>query len=94
MYKLLKKDAHYNWTEEQQSAFEKLKNKLITAPIVQYSDFNKPFFLFTDTSTTGLEAVLAQKDGKLKHVIAYASRTLNPAEKNYATTELECLAII
>ena len=94
LYELLKKDINYNWTEDQQKAFEKLKEKLITAPIVQYPDFDRSFFLFTDASTTGLGAVLAQKDGKLEHVIAYASRTLSPAEKNYATTELECLAII
>jgi hypothetical protein len=71
-----------------------LRDKLIQAPIVQYSNFSKPFFLYTDVSITGLRAVLAQKDDSQEHVIAYASRTLNPAEKNYAITELECLAII
>jgi hypothetical protein len=42
----------------------------------------------------GLGVVLAQKDDNQKHIIAYVSRTLNPTEKNYAITELECLAII
>jgi hypothetical protein len=94
LYKLLKKDTPYMWTQDQQKAFENLRNKLMQVPIVQYPNFNKPFFLYTDTSITGLGAVLAQKNDNQEHVIAYASRTLNPAEKNYAITELECLAII
>jgi hypothetical protein len=94
LYKLLKKDTPYMWTQDQQKAFENLRDKLTQVPIVQYPNFNKPFFLYTDASITGLGAVLAQKDNNQEHVIAYVSRTLNPAEKNYAITELECLAII
>ena len=94
LYELLKKDITYIWTESQQEAFEFLKKKLTTAPIIQYPDFERPFFLYTDASGTGIGAVLAQKNDKLEHVIAYASRTLNPAEKNYGVTELECLAIV
>ena len=80
--------------ESQQKSFENLRKKLTEAPIVQYPDFNKPFFLYTDASIIGVGAVLAQKEEKREHVIAYVSRTLNPAEKNYGITELECLAII
>ncbi|EXX67077.1 gag-pol fusion protein [Rhizophagus irregularis DAOM 197198w] len=94
MYKLLKKDAPYKWMNLQQKAFENLKDKLITAPIVQYPDFSKPFFLYTNASIIGLGAVLAQKTDDQEYVIAHASRTLIPAEKNYAITELECLAIV
>ncbi|GBC36137.2 retroviral-like aspartic protease 1 [Rhizophagus irregularis DAOM 181602=DAOM 197198] len=89
----LRGDAPYEWTNLQQKAFENLRDKLTTAPIVQYPDFSKPFFLYTDASTIGLDAVLAQKIDDQEHVITYASRTLIPAEKNYAITELECLAI-
>ncbi|GBC01759.1 hypothetical protein RclHR1_43190001 [Rhizophagus clarus] len=89
MYKLLKKDVVYKWTETQQRAFEILKTKLTQAPIVQYPDFEKPFLLYADASLIGIGAVLAQKDGKDEYVVAYASRTLAPAEKNYAITKLE-----
>src|SRR5581483_1613593 len=94
LYELLKKDAPYIWTDRQQKSFDILKDKLTRAPIVRYPDFEKPFFLYTDASKSGLGAVLAQKDDKEEYVIAYASRTLSPAEGNYGITELECLAII
>jgi hypothetical protein len=80
--------------KHKQKAFEELRGRLTKAPIVQYPDFSKPFFLYTDASIIGLGAVLAQKNDNKEHVIAYASRTLMPAEKNYGITELECLAIV
>jgi hypothetical protein len=93
--KLLKKDEPFNWTSECQHAFEFLKNALITAPILSYPDFEKPFILYTDASYNGLGAILGQLDEKGKeHVIAYASRSLDKAENNYAPTEIECLAAV
>ena len=86
--------SKWNTIKAQQKAFERLRDKLTMALIVQYLNFTEPFFLYTDASLIGLGAVLAQKKEKAEHVIAYASRTLNPAEKNYGITELECLAII
>src|SRR5215471_6787003 len=94
LYDLLKKDAPYEWTNHQQQSFDFLKQKLIEAPIVRYPDFTKPFFLYTDASGTGLGAVLSQKDAQEEYVIAYASRTLSAAERNYGITEQECLAVI
>src|SRR5688572_19817421 len=94
MYALLKKNTPYKWKSNQQQAFEILKEKLTTALIVRYSDVEKPFFLYTDASGVGLGAVLAQKEDNHEYVIAYASRTLSPAEKNYGITEQECLAIV
>jgi hypothetical protein len=94
LYELLKKENEYIWTKDQQEAFEELKQLITTAPVVKYPDFDQPFLLYTDASINGLGAVLAQKDGKLEPVIAYASRTLTAAEKNYGITELECLAIM
>ena len=60
LYDLLKKDINYEWTEERQQVFQLLKNKLISAPLLAYPDFEKPFILFTDASLTALGAVIEQ----------------------------------
>ncbi|CAG8728993.1 19731_t:CDS:2, partial [Dentiscutata erythropus] len=80
---------------ELQRFIDILKEKLTTAPILQYPDFENLFILFTDTSYQGLCAILAQKNGNNnEHVIVYASRSLNFAEINYSPTEIECLAAV
>ena len=74
MNHLLRKDIPYIWNEDCQKAFETLKEKLTTAPILIYPDFTKPFLLYTDASYQGLGAVLAQLDDEgHEHIIAYAS---------------------
>ncbi len=55
---LLKKDTPYVWTEKQQTAFDRLKQMLIQAPVLSYPDFTKPFTIYTDASGIGLGAVL------------------------------------
>ena len=85
----------FKWNVEQQVAFERLKNHLISAPILTYLQWDRRFILATDASTFALRAILSQEDDeKNERVIAYASRSLLPAEKNYTATELECLAIV
>jgi hypothetical protein len=93
--KLLHKDEPYHWGSKQQQAFELLKEKLVTAPILAYPDFSKRFILATDASYHGFGATLSQKDrdGR-EHPIAYASKSLLPQEQNYFATELECAAIV
>lgn len=83
------------WREKEENAFELLKERLTMAPVLVYPDFEKEFILYTDASKLALGAVLHQKgdDGK-EYVIAYENKTLNKAEQNYTTTELECLAVI
>ena len=95
MLMLLKKDTPFIWTEKQQEAFNVLKKHLMEAPILQYSDFEKPFVLYTDSSETGLGIVLSQIDDKKRErVIAYASRSLNKAKCNYEITDQECLTVV
>jgi len=68
---------------------------MMIAPIVAYSDFEKPFILYMDASGEGIEAILHQKDDQGKEcIIACISRTLNQYEKNYPIIEKECLAIV
>ena len=95
MTMLLKKDIPFEWMNKQQRAFDYLKQCLMKAPILQYPDFKRPFVLYTDTSGTGLGAVLSQKDDENRErVIAYASKSLNKAKSNYGITDQKYLAVI
>ncbi|CAK1595263.1 unnamed protein product [Parnassius mnemosyne] len=91
---LLKKNVPFDWRNEQQLAFETLKNCLTTAPILAYPDFTKPFVLTCDASNFAISAILSQGPIGNDRPVAYASRTLNKAECNYSITEKECLAIL
>lgn len=91
-----RKTAAINWSPECQQAFDQLKTALINAPILAYADFSLPFRLYTDASFDGLGAVLAQLQNGKERVIAYASRSLHPAERNdqnYSSFKLELLAL-
>ena len=93
LHKLLKKDARYEWTNEQEHAFRVLRNKLISPPILRYPDYSREFILTTDASNVGVGAIFSQGKRGKDLPIAFASRSLNKAEKNY-TTEKELLAIV
>ena len=75
-------------------AFEVLKQVCMTAPILAFADYTKPFLLETDACKEGLGAVLLQKqaDGWY-HPITYGSRALTSHEKNYRSTKLEFWAL-
>ena len=81
------------WEEDQQKAFDTLKEAHTTAPILAYPDDNHPFMLHTDASADGLGAVLYQDINGVERVIAYANRSLKPSEKNYPAHKLEFLAL-
>jgi hypothetical protein len=89
---LVKKKSRWQWSDEQQQAFEELKQRLTEAPILSFVNWELPFVLTTDGSKQGLGAILQQRleDGNLT-VVSYASRSLNGAEKNYSPTHLERL---
>ena len=87
LYKLTSKRTPFIWDTVAQRAFEDLKSKLVSAPVLAGPDFAKPFDLYTDASDQSLGAVLTQA-GK---PIAFASRSLNTAEQKYHTSEKEAL---
>ncbi len=95
LHALTRKGALFEWSENCETAFCFLKQLLLSAPILCYPNFEKPFRLETDASIKGLGTVLSQEqlDGKY-HPVAYASRALSPQERNYSITELETLAVV
>ena len=93
--KLLRKNTPWQWTSIEQAAFDKLKQKLVSAPVLALPDPSKRFFVHTDASTSvAIGGILSQEqaDGKL-HPVAFISRSLTPVEKNYAIYDLELLAL-
>ena len=84
---LLRKIVPFKWDQKTEEAFVTLKEILTTEPLLQYPDFTKPFVLTTDASSEALGAILSQGPIGQYLPIAYASRTLNTAEKNYSVTE-------
>ena len=91
---LIGKDTLWRWGEEAQGAFDQLKEGLTTAPVLGYPDPGKTYILDTDASAVGVGAVLSQVQEGQERVIAYFSKTLSPAERNYCVTRRELLAVI
>nr|XP_027093596.1 uncharacterized protein LOC113714000 [Coffea arabica] len=91
---LLCKDTPFQFNDNCLVAFERLKKELISAPIITSPDWSLPFELMCDASDYAVGAVLGQKKEGRLHVIYYASKLLNEAQLNYATTEKELLAVI
>ena len=95
LHHLTEDGAPFLWTEECQSAFEKLRHLLTTTPMLAYPDFNWPFILDTDTSGVGIGAILSQVDGEgRERLIACGSRVLSKAERQYCVTRRELLAVV
>ncbi|KAJ0886695.1 putative nucleotidyltransferase, Ribonuclease H [Helianthus annuus] len=94
MTQLLEKDRVFDFNGECVKAFETLKEKLVSAPILVAPDWSLPFELMCDASDFAVGAVLGQRHNKHFHPIYYASKTLNDAQENYTTTEKELLAVV
>ena len=94
LIKLTEKDKPFFWKEEQQTAFERLKQLLDQAPILSHPRSEGQYILDTDASNEGIEAVLSQIQDDEEKVIAYGSKTLSKAEQNYCITRRELLAVV
>ena len=91
---LLKKNVPFDWNKCCEDAFLLLKQKLTTAPVLVLPDFDKPFVIVTDASLLGIGVALLQEHDTHLHPVAYFSRTLCAAEKNYSAQHLEALAVV
>ncbi|GJY19262.1 putative reverse transcriptase domain-containing protein [Tanacetum coccineum] len=90
MTKLTQKNVKFDWSEKAKAAFQLLKQKLCSAPILALPEGSENFVVYCDASRKGLGAVLMQR----KKVIAYASLQLKIHEKNYTTRDLELGAVV
>ncbi|GJT73358.1 putative reverse transcriptase domain-containing protein [Tanacetum coccineum] len=90
MTKLTQKGIKFDWGEKEENAFQLIKQKLCSAPILALPEGSKDFVVYCDASHKGLGAVLMQRE----KVIAYASRQLKVHEKNYTTHDLELGSVV
>ncbi|KAL4351543.1 hypothetical protein GQ457_06G012880 [Hibiscus cannabinus] len=91
---LLEQGKQFEFNNDCTKAFNLLKQKLVTAPIVEPPDWKLPFALMCDAIDYAVGAILGQRKGKIFHPIYYASKTLSDAQVNYTTTKKEMLAVI
>ncbi|VDI04428.1 Hypothetical predicted protein [Mytilus galloprovincialis] len=92
--KLLKKDQRFKWTSECDIAFQNLKDRLTSAPILSFPHLDKPFILATDSSEFSNGYILSQIQNGLEHVIAYGGRQLRGSELKWHITDKEALALV
>uniref|UniRef100_A0A224YP72 RNA-directed DNA polymerase n=1 Tax=Rhipicephalus zambeziensis TaxID=60191 RepID=A0A224YP72_9ACAR len=91
---MLRKGQTFNWSNEANSAFNIIKEVLAANPVIQLFDEKLPIVITTDASNIGLGAVFQQRKGDQLVTIAFASRTLSPAERRYSAGEREALACL
>ena len=94
LYALQKKDAVWSWEASQKRAFAETKRLLASAPVLVHYDPTKPLVLTTDASPYGVAAVLSHPEGDQDRPIAYASRSLCDAEKNYSQLDKEACGVM
>ena len=94
LHNLLKNDVAFVWKDEHEKAFQQLKERLTTSPCLRHFDPNLPLVVSCDASNYGVGATLANLVNKKEQPVGFVSRSLNKHERNYTTTEKECLAAV
>jgi len=89
---LVKKDVPFIMGDKERAAFEELKKRMTTAPVLRLPDPTRPFIVTTDASDKGIGAVLEQEEDGVKRVVAYMSKKLSPAEQKWSTYAKELFA--
>jgi len=86
LYQLTRKDATFNWSMEQQTSFEKLKELATSDLVLAFPTPDDPFILDADASDVAVGAVLIQVQEGIERPVCFASKILNPAQRKYCTT--------
>lgn len=94
LHKLCEKNVVFEWNDECENSFNKLKKALVSPPILAYPQLGIQFILDTDASDKAVGAVLSQNQDDKERVIAYMSKSMNKHEQNYCVTRKELLAVI
>ncbi len=97
---LTKQATTWHWDDKEQQAFESLRDKMVSKPVLQQPNFNKTFYLQMDVSKYGVGVVLSQDGGtkgvmpRKRHPITYYSATFSPTKQNYDVHDLEFLRVL
>lgn len=91
---MTKKGKKFEWSEAAEKCLDSIKAILVSAPVLANADYTKPFIIQTDASDLGMGGVLVQGEGCDERVVAYTSAKFSATQRNYQTTERECLAVI
>lgn len=94
LFALTRKDQEWDWDQSCQDAFDALKAKFLSAPVLSMPDTSAPFRIETDASDFTTGAILSQKLNDGWHPVAFLSQAMAPAERNYDIHDKELLAII
>ena len=86
--------ANFSWAPESQDAFETLKSRLTTTPILDFPMMKKPSILYTEASLTAMGAALSQVQDRQEQAICYASKAFSKAQIRYSATKRELLAVV
>ena len=93
IYELTKKGRKFVWGDEQQEAFDEIKNRLLKPPLMSMPDKRGRFLLYSDTSKYATGSALYQVQNGKPKLIAYASKRMAEAARNYSITELEMCSL-
>jgi len=94
LHALTAKNKQFDWMSEFERAFVRLKNALISSPILAMPNDADPFLVDTDACDVSIGAVLSQVQNGVERLIAYASRSLSKSKRHYCVTRKELLAIV